>query len=387
MSAWAPRIAGALAALALSVAQNATAAEAAGAGCMVSPTDRGVVSGRFGKVRPGGAGNFGSANRRPHMHDGLDFSTSGIAQPVRATSAGVITYIGQRGTAGSAILLRRPNGDVVAYYHMGGFAPGLRVGTEVQAGQVLGVSGNTPSASMVKHLHLTYGTARRDEARGRAFQANAAKGPFNPGQLPSVINQQRDIGWKTDPSPYFCEAFPIQDGNPQDVGILGSTTMEQYSIMFEGGAAGGPTPNAQFDTSQVITANMDAARAGAEGSTPSEWLSDGDSYGMPPQPPIGDYETMSTSEMLMTEAWRRFNDAKWNADVTKLSMRALWVDYNRAIGVGNYLSHAIHRKKERIEALMALLVARKLDPLRAETDASHQKASAQHVNRQINGRR
>ncbi|MBN0934105.1 M23 family peptidase, partial [Pseudomonas aeruginosa] len=54
--------------------------------CMVSPTEKQTVSGRFGKFRGGGAGNFGSANQKPHMHDGLDFSTSGASQPLYATT-------------------------------------------------------------------------------------------------------------------------------------------------------------------------------------------------------------------------------------------------------------------------------------------------------------
>jgi murein DD-endopeptidase MepM/ murein hydrolase activator NlpD len=62
--------------------------------CMVSPTEKQTVSGRFGKFRGGGAGNFGSANQKPHMHDGLDFSTSGASQPLYATTDGKITFIG-----------------------------------------------------------------------------------------------------------------------------------------------------------------------------------------------------------------------------------------------------------------------------------------------------
>ncbi|MGU1236700.1 M23 family metallopeptidase [Pseudomonas aeruginosa] len=194
--------------------------------CMVSPTEKQTVSGRFGKFRGGGAGNFGSANQKPHMHDGLDFSTSGASQPLYATTDGKITFIGNRRSAGNAILIERSNGDVVAYYHMSGFATGLKQGMEVKAGRYIGLSGNTPSDAMVKHLHFTYGTAQKDEARAKAFTQSASKGTFNPGQLPSAFNQQQGIGWKTDPAPYFCATFPIQDGNPQHYPILGKDTKE-----------------------------------------------------------------------------------------------------------------------------------------------------------------
>jgi len=67
------------------IALLATAAAHAQA-CMVAPTEKKVVSGRFGKLRPGGSGNFGSANTRPHVHDGLDFSTSAHALPRGASN-------------------------------------------------------------------------------------------------------------------------------------------------------------------------------------------------------------------------------------------------------------------------------------------------------------
>ena len=54
--------------------------------CMVSPTAKEQVSGRFGKFREGGAANFGSGNAKPHMHDGLDFSTGAQPGQVVATA-------------------------------------------------------------------------------------------------------------------------------------------------------------------------------------------------------------------------------------------------------------------------------------------------------------
>ena len=69
---------------------------------------------------------------------------------------------------------------------------------EVKARQYIGLSGNTPCDAMVKHLHFTYGTAQKDEARAKAFTQSASKGTFNPGQLPFAFNQQQGIGWKTD---------------------------------------------------------------------------------------------------------------------------------------------------------------------------------------------
>lgn len=353
------------------------------ADCMVSPTDRQVVSGRFGKFRGGGAGNFGSANQKAHMHDGLDFSTSGASQPVYATTEGTIMFAGARGTAGNAVLIKRGNGDVVAYYHLSGFANGIQRGAKVNPGQQLGLSGNTPSGAMVKHLHFTYGTAEKDEARAKAFSENAQRGPFQPAQLPPVFNRQADIGYKTDPAPYFCQTYSIQDGHPEHYPILGRDTKAQHNILFGNVPSGGVAPDTSAEPVQVAAANADAALAAAQGKTPAKFLSDADGYGALPTAPIGGYDTMSTSEMMLTEATRRFSDTEWNNNITRVSSRALWVDYNRAVGVGNYLSEEIYRKKERVEALLAVYTAQKLASLKAQTETARERAQNPAVSNSI----
>ena len=342
--------------------------------CMVSPTDKEVVSGRFGKFRGGGSGNFGSANTKPHMHDGLDFSTSGTSQPVYATTEGLITYAGSLGKAGNVVMIKRDSGDIVAYYHLSGYAKGIQTNAKVKPGQQLGLSGNTPSTSMVKHLHFTYGTAIKDQARAKAFTENAHRGPFNPGQLPSYFNRQEGIGYKTDPAPYFCQTYSIQDGHPEHYPILGKDTKAQHEILFGNVPSGGVAPESTAEPVQVAAANADAALAHAAGKTPAMYLSDADGYGALPTAPIGGYDTLSVSEMMMTEATRRFSDAEWNNSITHVSSRALWVDYNRAVGVSNFVSEAIYRKKERVEALLAVYASQKLASQRAQTQQAHERA-------------
>lgn len=351
--------------------------------CMVSPTDKEVVSGRFGKFRGGGAGNFGSANSKAHMHDGLDFSTSGSSQPLFATTEGTIMFAGARGSAGNAILIKRGNGDIVAYYHLSGFANGVQRGAQVKPGQQLGLSGNTPSGAMAKHLHFTYGTAQKDEARAKAFSENAQRGPFDPAQLPPVFNRQADIGYKTDPAPYFCKTYSIQDGHPEHYPILGKDTKQQHDLLFGDVPSGGVPPDSSAEPVQVAAANADAALADAAGKTPASYLSDSDGYGALPTAPIGGYDTMSTSEMMMTEATRRFSDAEWNNSITHVSSRALMVDYNRAIGVSNYMAEAIYKKKERVEALLAVYTSQKLARQKAQTEWDHERAQVGSVTRSI----
>lgn len=357
--------------------------------CMVSPTEKEIVSGRFGKFRGGGAANHGSSNQKPHMHDGLDFSTANANQPVYATSDGTISWFGGHGSAGNTVMLKRADGDIVAYYHLSGFATGLKVGAKVTPGQQIGISGNTNAGNstvgkMDKHLHFVYGSSKKDDARAKAFPENAGRGPFNPGQLPAAFNQQDGIGWKTDPAPYFCKTYSIQDGHPEHLPILGKDTKEQHAILFGSVPSGGTPPNVKFESSQVASANSDVAIANAAGTTAVAMLNDSDGYGALPTPPIGGYDTMSTSEMMLTEATRRFSDANWNTNITKVSSRALWVDYNRAIGVGNFLAEAIYRKKERVEALLAVYTAQKMKGIRSKTDTAQKKAQRSDVMQRIN---
>lgn len=347
--------------------------------CMVSPTEKEVVSGRFGKFRGGGDANSGSANKEPHMHDGLDFSTSGASAPLFATTDGVITFIGSRGTAGNTILIKRNSGDVVAYYHMSGFAPGLQQGSVVKAGQNIGLSGNTPSSSMTKHLHFVYGTSKKDEVRAASFPANASQGVFNPGQLANVFNQQVGIGWKTDPTMYFCKTYPIQDGHPEHVPLLGGDTYAQHKLLFESGSV---KNDASFDAQQVVAANADIALAAA-GASAIKIPADTETFGSLPSPPLGGYETMSTSEMITTEAMRRFSDADWNTNIPNIEERGLWVDYVRIVGVSNFIANATLRKKERVEALLALYTSMRLNAARGNVAQNYEQIQVQQLNNKI----
>lgn len=377
---------------ALAVA-SAAAAPVAAQDCLVSPTKKEVVSGRFGKFRAGAAANFGSSNTRAHMHDGIDFSTSNSEQPLYSVTAGTVLFVGPRGSAGNALLIKRSDGDIVAYYHMSGFANGIEEGATVAPGQLVGISGNTNAGNssedgMARHLHFVYGVAQEDQARAKAFPSNAAKGPFDPGQLPSTFNRQAGIGWKTDPSPYFCKTYPIRDGHPEDASILGADTKAQYEKLFGSvpPPGGVPASSTQFDVGEVEAANQDAVLASAAGQSSGasgDMLSDVRGYGSVPQAPIGGYDTMSRREMVLTEADRRFSSADWNTGITKVDSRALWVDYLKAVGVGNYLSKAIYDKRARIEALLAVYESIKMAGLREQVKAAQEAAVRQSISSQI----
>jgi hypothetical protein len=358
----------------LSVAASCVMADT----CMVSPTSKEQVSGRFGKFRAGGAANYGSGNTKPHMHDGLDFSTSGTAAPLFATTAGTVIWAMQRGAAGNTVIIRRDNGDLVAYYHMSSMS--VHQNDKVQPGQQIGLSGNSGmGAGGAVHLHFIYGVPQSSDARAKSFAADAAKNPsFNPAQLPNAITKPILGDYPTDPSPYFCKTYPIQSDALSSV--LGSDTMAQYNKLFGAAPPAGSPPATQFEPVQVAAAEIDSLQAQSGGQPSVEAsLSDSDGYGALPSPPIGDYDTMSPLEMMTTEARRRFADSEWNTNVATVSSRALWVDYLRALGVSAYINEAIRQKKERVEALLALYTSQKLAAEKAQVTAMRDRAQRADV--------
>jgi hypothetical protein len=341
---------------------------------MVSPTQPQQVSGRFGKFREGGAANFGSGNSKPHMHDGLDFTTGGTAAPVLAATEGTVIWARLRGTAGNTVMIRRNTGEIAAYYHLSAIS--VKEGASVSAGQQIGLSGNTGMATGgAVHLHFIYGVPQADNARVEAFSVAAAKDPaFNPSQLPNAISK-RDFGYSTDPSPYFCATFPIQ--NDGLYSTLGADTKAQYAKLFDATPSMGVAASDQLDSVQIAAANGDALQAAAQGASGNiaTVLSDAEGYGALPSPPLGDYESLSASEMMATEALRRFADSEWNTNIARVGTRALRVDYLRALGVAAYLDEAIRMKREHVEALLAVYVAQKLKSLHGPLVDAQQRAA------------
>lgn len=314
--------------------------------CMVSPTTLSVVSGRFGKSR--GANEHGSAASTAHMHGGLDFSTARVAQPVFATSDGVIADRRYSPTGGNLLDISRPHGGVVRYMHLSSYSPDIVKGAEVKAGQQVGLSGNTPADAMTVHLHLEYGVKDKADARAVQFPSNPSGSAFDPKSLQSVKTYRNGMGYRTDPSPYFCQTFPINDGHPEDISILGADTKAQYEILFGSVPEGGTPP--EISDVGAAAGNMDILLG-----------EDNFSYGAIPDPPIGGLETDSMRTLLLTEAYRRFGSYDWSADLARLSQRGLIVDYDRLQGTRLYLEHAIDKKRAHVEMLMALYVSLKIE--------------------------
>ena len=85
------------------------------------------------------------------MHKGVDFAAP-TGTPIYAAGDGVVDYKGRRGGYGNYIRIRHNGTYQTAYAHMHRYAKGMRRGTRVKQGQVIGYVGST-GRSTGPHLH------------------------------------------------------------------------------------------------------------------------------------------------------------------------------------------------------------------------------------------
>lgn len=99
--------------------------------------------------------SFGS-RRHPilgytRMHKGVDFGAS-TGTPIMAAGDGVIEKRGRWGSYGNYIRIRHGSNYATAYGHMSRYARGIKVGTRVKQGEIIGYVGATGGATG-PHLH------------------------------------------------------------------------------------------------------------------------------------------------------------------------------------------------------------------------------------------
>jgi len=90
--------------------------------------------------------------RRIRPHRGVDFSAP-AGTPIRAVASGIVTFAGRSGRYGNHIEIEHQQPYSTSYSHLQKFAKGLRVGTSVRKGQVIGYVGASGMATG-PHLHF-----------------------------------------------------------------------------------------------------------------------------------------------------------------------------------------------------------------------------------------
>ncbi|HEX9179299.1 MAG TPA: peptidoglycan DD-metalloendopeptidase family protein [Burkholderiales bacterium] len=109
----------------------------------------------FSRVSSG----FSSARYHPVLkewraHRGIDYAAPAGTR-VRATADGMVEFIGRQGGYGNLLVLQHGGRYSTAYGHLKGFAGGLRRGSRVSQGDVIGYVGATGLATG-PHLHYEF---------------------------------------------------------------------------------------------------------------------------------------------------------------------------------------------------------------------------------------
>ena len=77
---------------------------------------------------------------RPHT--GIDYAAP-AGTPVRSVADGVVTFKAYKGAGGHTVKIKHPGNLTSGYLHLKGYAKGLKVGSRVSQGQVIGYVGST----------------------------------------------------------------------------------------------------------------------------------------------------------------------------------------------------------------------------------------------------
>ncbi len=109
-------------------------------------------------------------NYRPHL--GIDYGAP-MGTPIMAVGDGTITYFGWRGGYGKHITVRHASGLESMYSHMSRYGRGLKKGSKVRQGQVIGYVGST-GVSTGPHLDFRLKQNGKFINPGKAINPRAA---------------------------------------------------------------------------------------------------------------------------------------------------------------------------------------------------------------------
>ena len=131
-----------------------------------SPVRFSRISSRFNRRR------FHPILKRYRPHLGVDYSAAS-GTPVRAVGDGKIDYASRTRGGGNTLKIRHNSVYKTHYKHLKGFAKGIRRGSKVKQGQVIGYVGST-GLSTGPHLHFEfYENGRYVDPLGKKFPSAA----------------------------------------------------------------------------------------------------------------------------------------------------------------------------------------------------------------------
>jgi murein DD-endopeptidase MepM/ murein hydrolase activator NlpD len=126
--------------------------------------------------------------RRPHL--GVDFGAP-TGTRVLAVAGGVVTTAAWSGEAGRLVRIKHSGGYETLYLHLNGFAPGIRAGSRVDQGQLIGYVGMTGA---VTGPHLDYRVVKDGRYLNpmTAFSGMPAGEPLSPEQMAEFVRVRDD---------------------------------------------------------------------------------------------------------------------------------------------------------------------------------------------------
>jgi hypothetical protein len=148
-----------------------------------------------GPTRIGGP--FGSFRAVTTSHQGNDLFAD-FGTPVVAVADGTVQHVGSLRISGNRLWVYSDSGDQFFYAHLSSFAPDAVNGREVEAGTVLGYTGNTGDAEPTPpHLHFEIhpegGDAIDPEPFLKAWQRRAGAALTDTAERPGALVEVRDF--------------------------------------------------------------------------------------------------------------------------------------------------------------------------------------------------
>ena len=317
------------------------------AGVLESPTKQGART----QLNAG----FGGYPHNGHAHSGYDIRNHGRTY---AAISGTIQIVG--GSVNRIRIIPKGPSRIksVDYLHMKSF--NVSNGQQVIQGQDIGQAGGVGAGGSI-HTHIEVIEIKGASTVRWALTKDGKK-PFPLG-VPSIFGSGTAY---VDPYPYFGVGFPFAKWCANSVFVEGckrwnklnfNTTKDEYEYLYG---------NTGVIAGESIEAAMENASATGDPNTQdvdavAQFLSDqdGTTYGSNASAFVYD-EDVSSQERLIGAARHRFYSEDWAKSITSISSRALYADYVAASGLESYIQQEIYRKKEHIEALLAVYTAQQI---------------------------
>jgi murein DD-endopeptidase MepM/ murein hydrolase activator NlpD len=144
----------------------------------------------FSRVTSGfSTARFHPVLKEVRAHKGIDYGAP-TGTRVKATGDAVVEFAGRQGGYGNVIILRHQGRHETVYGHLSGFAAGIRKGSRVVQGDVIGYVGATGIATG-PHLHYEFRVG--GEHRNPLTVALPGATPLAPSQLARFHDQASAI--------------------------------------------------------------------------------------------------------------------------------------------------------------------------------------------------